>query len=247
MYAYIDETGNTGKNIFDEEQPLFLTAALISKVNFDLLERDRLIRIARRYGKDALHANELGDAAVESYARDILKVMEHHDCRFFISRAEKRYLAVTKLVDTLFDCFENKAVPWHTYNFRALRLLMVFKIAHILTVDAAMKFWGSLMEKNRTKAYSLFLDSLAELKENISLLPDARSRELITQAIEWATENPEAIYIHVNSKSVRAGHLPNMAVFPNLLEGIEQRSRLWKRSVIEVVHDRQCEFEKGID
>ena len=135
-------------------------------------------------------------------------------------------------------------MPWHTYNFRALRLLLVFKIARILTIEAAMKFWGSLTEKNRTKAYSLFLESLADLKENVSMLPDARSRELITQAIDWATENPESIYIHVNSKSVRAGHLPNMAVFPNLLEGIEKRSRLWNKSVVEIVHDRQSEFEK---
>jgi hypothetical protein len=156
MYAYIDESGNTGKNIFDEEQPLFLTAALISKVNFDLLERDNILRIARRFGRDTLHANEFGEAAVESYSSDLLQILKRRNCRFFISRAEKNYLAVTKLVDTLFDCFENKAVPFHTYNFRPLRLLIVFKIARILTVETAAKFWGSLMEKNRNKAYSLF-------------------------------------------------------------------------------------------
>lgn len=244
MYAYIDETGNTGKNIFDEDQPLFLTAALISKVNFDLLERETFFRISSRFGAKALHANELGEAAVEAYAPDVLRILEKHDCRFFISRSEKRYLAVTKLVDTLFDCFENKAVPWHTYNFRPLRLLMVFKIAHILTVEAAKKFWGALMEKNKTRAYAQFLVALSDIRENVSILPDVRSRELITDAIEWASKNPEGIYLHVNSKSTRAGHLPNMAVFPNLLEGIEQRSRLWKRPVIEVVHDRQSEFQK---
>ena len=92
MYAYIDETGNTGKNIFDKEQPLFLTAALISKVNFDFLERDNFLRIAERFGKNALHANELGESAVESYASDLLSILEHRDCRFFISRVEKRYL-----------------------------------------------------------------------------------------------------------------------------------------------------------
>lgn len=37
MYAYVDETGNTGKDIFNIEQPLFITAALVTKTNFDVL------------------------------------------------------------------------------------------------------------------------------------------------------------------------------------------------------------------
>ncbi len=31
IYAYVDESGNTGKNIFDTDQPDFFTAALVSK------------------------------------------------------------------------------------------------------------------------------------------------------------------------------------------------------------------------
>lgn len=33
MFAYVDETGNTGKNIFDLDQPDFFTGALITKTN----------------------------------------------------------------------------------------------------------------------------------------------------------------------------------------------------------------------
>ena len=31
MYAYVDETGNTGNRIFDPDQPLFITAAMMTR------------------------------------------------------------------------------------------------------------------------------------------------------------------------------------------------------------------------
>jgi len=243
MYAYVDETGNTGSNIFDPEQPVFMTAALITKTNFDIVHKKDIKRISRTIGEDVLHANVVGIERIEQIAGDLLNLFKRCDARFFVSRIEKRYLAATKFVDTLFDSFENKAVPWHVYNMRPMRLLLVFKVASILTEDTAKKFWSSILEKRESRAYEIYLESLQELKEYIAELPDQRSRQLITDAIDWATENPESIYIHTNSKAARLGHLPNLAAFPNLLDGIEQRSKLWKRKVIEIVHDRQSQFE----
>ena len=243
MYAYIDETGNTGPNIFDPEQPIFMTAALITKTNFDLVHKNDIARIAKKIGETELHANIVGIERIEDIASDLLALFKRCDARFFVSRIEKRYLAATKFVDTLFDSYENKAVPWHVYNMRPMRLMLVFKVASILTEDTAQKFWSSILEKRERKAYEMFLESLQELKGNIHELPDQRSRQLITDAIDWATQNPESIYIHTNSKAARLGHLPNLAVFPNLLDGIEQRSKLWKRKVVEIVHDRQSQFQ----
>lgn len=243
MYAYVDETGNTGANIFDPDQPIFMTAALITKINFDLVHKKDITRIAKKIGEKELHANVVGIERIDDVAEDLLALFKRCDARFFVSRIEKRYLAAAKFVDTLFDSFENKAVPWHVYNMRPMRLLLVFKVASILTEDTAKKFWNSILEKREQNAYKIFLASLQELKANINDLPDQRSRQLITDAIAWATENPENIYIHTNSKAARLGHLPNLAVFPNLLDGIEQRSKLWKRKVVEIVHDRQSQFQ----
>jgi len=247
MYAYVDESGNTGANIFDQEQPVFVTAALITKTNFDLLHKNELKRIAKSIDATELHASVIGADGVEAIAADLLKLFKKSDARFFVSRIEKRYLAATKFVDTLFDSFENKAVPWHVYNMRPMRLLLVFKVAYILSEETAIKFWSSILERNEAKAYKLFLETLSDFEVNIGELPDARSRELIGEAINWAKNNPESIYIHTNSKAARYGHLPNLAVFPNLLDGIEQRSKTWKRKVIEIVHDRQSQFQSTLE
>ncbi len=246
MYAYVDETGNTGPNIFDPVQPVFITAALITKTNFDVLYGRDIKRIASMINENGLHANVIGIEGVEEISGELLRLFKKCDGRFFVSRIEKKYLATTKFVDILFDSFENKAVPWHIYNIRPLRLFLVFKVASIIDEDTAKKFWSSILEKNKERAYEIFLESLAKFRENITMLPDQRSRELITEAIDWATENPESIYIHNDSKAARLGHLPNLVVFPNLLKGIEQFSKAWKRKVLEIVHDQQSQFQGAL-
>jgi len=35
MWAYVDETGNTGNRIFDPDQPLFITAAMMTGSGID--------------------------------------------------------------------------------------------------------------------------------------------------------------------------------------------------------------------
>ncbi len=115
MYAYVDETGNTGNALFDPEQPVFITAAMMTKTNFDAVWKGDLKAIAGRVGVSALHANELGIGRIEEIADDLLRVIKKADARFVVSRLEKSYLAAAKVFDTYFDAGENLAVPWHAY------------------------------------------------------------------------------------------------------------------------------------
>ena len=48
IYAYVDEFGNTGKNIFDPSQPDYFAGALIFKGDFDLWYTDRIGQIASK-------------------------------------------------------------------------------------------------------------------------------------------------------------------------------------------------------
>jgi hypothetical protein len=92
MFAYVDETGNTGSNLFDPQQPEFFTAALITKGDFDVIHSSVLRRICRQHGAASLHASVLGFRGIEPMASAILKLLKKADARFFVSRVEKRYL-----------------------------------------------------------------------------------------------------------------------------------------------------------
>src|SRR5947208_16411000 len=81
MYAYVDETGNTGNRIFDCDQPLFITAAMMTRGNFDVIQKIGVAAIAKKAGAQALHANKLGVGKIEDIAPDLLKLMKPANAR----------------------------------------------------------------------------------------------------------------------------------------------------------------------
>ena len=246
MFAYVDETGNTGGNLFDPEQPWFITIGLMTKVNFDVLEQN-LFRVRDANGEIDFHANEIGFEKIEQIAQRLLVVVKKRDARFFISRVEKLYLATTKIVDTVFDTYENKAVPWRVYNVKHLKLILLFKLAHfVLDEDMVKLFWDSLMHKNSKTASELFVKACKAILARVNNLPDKRSREIAREAFTWAIENYDRITVHSATKLVRYGHMPNMVAFTNLIDGIERQSQAWGRSVKIIKHDRQTQFEKSL-
>jgi len=242
MYAYIDETGNTGPNIFDLEQPIFTYGALITKTNFDLIHRHTFRTLATRVGVTSLHAAEMGAARIEEVASKLRRVVREADARFYISRAVKSDVAATKFVDAIFDSGENLAVPWHTYNFRPLRLLLTVNVASLLDHQLRRRFWAALMSRSEAECTILLVSTLQDFLTRVDRLPDRRSQQLIREAVSWAIENPESLYVHTTSKALRYGHLPNIAIFPDLLWGIELQSNKWNRAVKEIKHDRQQQF-----
>jgi hypothetical protein len=247
MYAYVDESGNTGYRIFDPEQPVFLTAALMTKTNFDALRRGDLATIAKKVGTTALHANELGVGRIEEIADDLLRVVKQADARFFVARLEKRYLAAAKIYDTYFDAGENLAVPWQAYWIRPLRLTLMFKLTeYVLTEEIAQTVWECVTAPTEQKSKAFFLQAAEAMLAGSSNLPDERSRQVVTEALQWAIANPENFSTHLRDKINRNAHTPNFVAFSSLVNGINRTSKAWNRPVREIVHDQQSQFDKTL-
>ncbi len=243
MYAFVDETGNTGSNIFDEAQPDFFTGALVTRADFDSLHEKTVQAICRRNGFDSLHASVLGFRPIEQVAPDILRLLKKVDAGFFISRVEKRYLLATKVFDTFFDSGVNPAASWTAYNIRSLRLLLCFKVATILTDEIAREFWSMLMEKNEKQARAKIPGICNAILKRVPLLKDQRSRELVTETLVWSCEHSDALDIFIPRRQAKNGHMPNMVAFANLLEGLESFSKKWDQPLKKIIHDRQSQFE----
>ena len=247
MFAFVDETGNTGKNIFDPDQPDFFTGALITKTNFDVLHGNRLRSIAMRAGSvPALHASVVGMGPIEKNADDILNLLKKVDARFFVSRVEKRYLLATKVYDVFFDSGENPAASWSAYNIRPLRMILCFKVATMITEQIARDFWGMLMARNEKTAHQRIPGICDDLLAQVSTLADARSRELVTETLTWSRDHPEALDIFIAGRQAKNGHMPNMVAFASLLDGLEGFSKRWRRPLKKIIHDRQSQFEVSL-
>lgn len=68
-----------------------------------MLFKKSIRKLAARVGDTELHGNEYGIGKIEDIADGLLTIFKKADVRFFVARAEKKYIAVTKLFDTLFD------------------------------------------------------------------------------------------------------------------------------------------------
>src|SRR5436305_665045 len=156
-----------------------MTAALLARSDFDLRFGEDVRAIARAVGADEMHAAVLGVGRLEDLAKDLLKVIRKAGPAFAIARVEKRYVVATKVFDTLFDAFENKAVPWHAYNIPTLRMPLVFKVAYILDDVAAVAFIDALMDTNDQRAWSKMADFCRLILRRVNDIPDARSREIV--------------------------------------------------------------------
>jgi hypothetical protein len=190
MFAFIDETGNTGANLLDEAQPDFFTAALITKSNFDMVYAGPVAKLANRFGDGPLHGKDLGMDRCEEIAADLLKVFKKADARFFISRVEKRYLLATKIFDTFFDSGENAAAFWHIYNIRPLRIILALKVATIVDERVAQQFWTMLLDRSVARQKAAIPEICQALIDRVGELPDQRSRDLATETLSWARDKP---------------------------------------------------------
>ncbi len=238
MFAYIDESGNTGPNLFDPNQPGFYSAAVLSKRDIDLDYAAEFSRLAAVAGAPSLHAAEMGAAALDRVLPSLQQMVKRDGIRFFTGIINKRDLVLIKLADTLLDSHDNRAVPWQTYNFRTLRLILVLELSRVADEECLRIFWNALMAKSEARAEEGFVACLRRMEPRVALVPDLRSRELIGNAVRWALEHPSAISVH-SKRSQRLGHLPHLVVFPVILHAIQSQSERWKLPVTEIRHDQE--------
>lgn len=246
LFAYVDESGNTGRNIFDKAQPDYYTAALVSRGDFDLNYGVRVRAIAAKVGATAIHANELGLGRLELIADDLLRLLDRAGATFFVSRVEKKYLLATKMFDTLFDSGENAAVSWLSYNVRPLKIMLAFKLAAIVDDTIARDFWKCLLMPREADARAALPPICEALKARLHLLPDARSREVLGQGLDWVIAHPESVQFATEQKIAKQGHFPNLVAFSNLLQGLQSMSHRLNKKIAAIVHDEQNEFGKSL-
>lgn len=248
LFAYVDESGNTGKNIFDTAQPDFFTAALISKGDFDRHWGAQVAVVAESVGAKAIHANELGLGRLEGIADDLLDILVASKAHFFVSRVEKRYLLATKMFDVLFDSGENAAVAWHNYNFRPLKIMLAFKLASVIDEEVARDFWDFILVTRSEEATKLLPSICEKLKARLAEIPDARSREVLGEGLDWVIRHPECIHVvQLEKKAAKQGHFPNLVAFMNLLRGIHTHASSRKKKISRITHDEQSEFGKMLE
>lgn len=244
MHFYIDESGHTGLHLFDRNQPMLYYGVLSSPCSVDHLGISFVEDACRKLGVERLHANDLGNNGISEIGHDLFKLQKRLDLRFDLFRVAKADHAVICFFDQVFDQGVNPAVPWTGY-WTPLRYILLFKIAYLFDEELAERAWKARTDLNRDRANASLVEICSSLLARVNALPDARSREVISDALTWARENPEEIIYSVIDKDHLKQVSPNLVGFQLVLKGISSRCKKRKQIAQRIVADRQSEFNKS--
>ena len=239
LVAYTDEAGNTGNHLFDSNQPFFWTGTLLAGVTLDQTAEFYVSKWCRRIGVPELHGNELGLQQIERIARGVEVFIRQNSLRFIFTRLEKRYLCVTKFVDTVFDSGINPAVSPLHYTVRGLRLHITYVAAELLNLEDRREFWEAYSQGNCEKFCNVLKRFGQKVKTHIK---DARTSQILTDAVDWAQHHPE------NLLGATATELdsPNTVAIGLLVQALHEEIGEQGQRVTRFIHDESSQFALAI-
>lgn len=223
LYYYVDESGNTGLNLFDEVQPMLYYGVMGCRYDLDVKAEPLLKTLRAELGVDRLHANQLGVGRLTPIARRLTDFSKKDGIRFSLFTIKKRDHALITFFDQVFDSGLNNAISWQHY-WTPLRYALLFKVVHLFDEDLAKRAWAARREQNPRRCDEELIKLCRDLRDRIHWLPDARSRELVGGALTWAIANPRAINFGSSNRESTLQISPNLIGFQQVLQGISVQS-----------------------
>ena len=244
MHFYVDESGHTGPNIFDANQPTLYYGVLSSSVNVDVLASDRLRALRKRAGVARIHAAELGNGGLLPLVGDLAAMQRDMSLRFDLYRLAKRDHAIICFFDQVFDQGMNPAMTWTGY-WTPMRYVLLLKVASLFDERLAKLAWEARLALDDDLANRHLTELCHQLTQRLHSLPDARSRQLIGDTLRWAAEHPGALLYNAKTKNDRLAVMPNIIGFQSVMVGIAARLKKVGRRAARIVVDQQSQFNKA--
>lgn len=244
MFFYIDESGNTGKNLFDPNQRYLYYGLLSSKTNIDILAKRDFSKIKNKLGLGFLHANELNISKILELTREMPFFQKKYKLRFDLFRVVKSDHAIISFFDQIFDQGVNPAFTWTGY-WTPLRYVILLKLATLFDIDTLKKAWEARISLNCRKAEQLIIQVCNTLEERVSILPDERSRKLIGDTLRWAKYNYSKLSYNATNKEAARQIMPNVICFQFVLGHIASYIAKHGKQPSQIIIDRQVEFNKS--
>ncbi|GIL03541.1 MAG: hypothetical protein BroJett031_00610 [Betaproteobacteria bacterium] len=244
MYFYVDESGHTGPNLFDPAQPLLYYGVLSSRVNLDAVTADGVRAMRRRLGVERLHAAELGIGRLVEVAPSVVSLVRQFDIRFDVYRVAKPDHAVICFFDQVFDQGVNPAITWTGY-WTPMRYVLLIKLAALFDEELAQMAWQARITPDNRVALPAMQQVCRALRSRVGQLPDARSRQLIGDALTWAEANPGEISYNVPTKKDMLQVTPNVIGFQSVMHGIARRLKVTETRASRIIVDQQSQFNKA--
>jgi hypothetical protein len=243
MFFYVDESGHTGSNLFDQHQPVLYYGVLSSQNNLDIAAEAAVMKARHLSGAERLHASHLGVGGLVNISEHLISVQKDFNLVFDIYRVVKADHAIISFFDQVFDQGMNPAMSWIGY-WTPLRYGLLIQLASLFNEDIAKNAWQARIETKNKKAESKLVSVCKELIARLPNMTDPRAKQLIGDTLKWAVNHPSKISYNCKSKQDVLDITPNIVGFQVVMRGIASRLET-PQSAKGIIVDQQCQFNKS--
>jgi hypothetical protein len=243
MYFHIDESGNTGNDLFNPDQPKLSYGVISSRTNVDALGIELHRSMLRRTGKTELHAKNLREDGILSIANELLALQEKMSFDFDFYFIEKPTLAAVVLFDAIFDAGINPAVKWESY-WTPMRFMIIHKLAYLMDEQLLRTAWDLCTDRKAKDREGDIVDLLRTIRDRALATDwDSRSKEVIVDAVSFGLKFPGALDFGQPDKKLVS---PNAVGFQFVGSSMARRLRAKKlNDAASIVVDKQLQFNKA--
>lgn len=244
MFAFADETGNSGRNIFDENE-YFGLGAILATSDISMHADAALSPFLKEKSAERFHAHEWAEDVVAKLGHSVLDALEASGAwSFSLTEIHKPYMAPTKFVDVIFDAGENRAVPGNWYWDELNRHVLCLTIDSAMSRDTAKLFWNAFLSDDFASIETC-LNSI-EAKLDKKATPPVVAK-VIAGAFDYARQTPTDFTL-ANTERRRGyqANTPNVVAFTHLFQAIHDFASKQSSPPERLVHDKQDEFRKTL-
>ncbi|MEK2607955.1 DUF3800 domain-containing protein [Pseudomonas shirazensis] len=244
MYFYVDESGQTGLNLFDATQPVLYYGVLSSRVDLNVNARPEVEALRAKLDVDRLHANVLGIERLTSISQELEAIQQRCQLSFDIYRVSKLDHAAISFFDQIFDQGLNKAVPWSSY-WTPLRFPLLLALAALFDRPLLELAWAARIERRTQHANEMLVEVLQELLGRVGNIQDPRLKEIITDALRWGIRFTDKLDYNAQNRQHVLQISPNLIGFQSVLHGISSRLKRDGGKAVDIIVDQQSQFNNA--
>ncbi|MCF1297447.1 DUF3800 domain-containing protein [Acinetobacter nosocomialis] len=243
VFFYIDESGHTGNNLFDRTQPYLYYGVVGSMVNLDILAKEDILNLRKKFGVDRLHAAELGEGKLIHLISELKEISKKFSITFDFYRVKKDDYPVICFFDQVFDQGINPAMTWSGY-WTPLRYVILGKLNFLFNEELKKAAWEARLCSKDEEADEKVIYICEKLISRLEKLNDTRLKELFFDVLIWAKNNVRKLSFNAKTKKEKNFISPNLIGFQSVYWGIANRAKKKKRKVLGITVDQQDQFNR---
>jgi hypothetical protein len=241
VFFYVDESGNSGNNLFDRDQQVLSYGVLSSESNVDERAAETFAAMLDKLSMPTLHANNLKFEGLRPIGADLLGLYKSLRLGFDFYFIEKRAYSLVAFFNAVFDEGVNEAVPW-TWYWTPLRFALIGLLHNCLDDSILREAWELCLvsHNNVAKEERRIVELLEKCLARVNGCEmHAKPREIIQDALRFGIRHPLSLDFGAYSQKAFS---PNAVGFQFVLSGIARRSKHSGRPASKIVVDRQSQF-----